>query len=161
MASTGSRAFTAGSEFHRAPPARGGYVIRVLHTNLVLTQSPRPASQAGAAVMGDVGAVVGLGHGLHLRGDRDQLTRIDALPAGRLGHPDRERDERRLLPVAAALFELEVAAFGVGRVVEGIGRLLERLHGALSERVHLLGGTDDDEVVAADMAEEGRRQPDL
>src|SRR5690348_15201633 len=101
MASTGSRAFTAGSEFHRAPPARGGYVVRVLHTDPALTQSPRSVSQAAATVVGHVRPVVGLGHGLHFRGHGHELTGIDGFAADRLRYANREGDKRGLLCLTA------------------------------------------------------------
>ena len=69
----------------------------------------------------------------------------------------------RLAGCVAAPFgsPAEVAALGVDRVVEGVGGLLERLDRVTGQRLDLLGRADDDEVVAADVADERRRQADL
>src|SRR5215203_3314748 len=82
----GSRALTAGGDFHPAPETR---VLR----HQQRTPSVRGLEAVGAAVHGIAGALLALGHVLELGGGGDELAVVGEGPLGAGGDAERDRDD--------------------------------------------------------------------
>ena len=179
---TGSRAYrgcahriTAGSEFHRVPPARGGLrpesctqsgdVATAEATYVTAGATAHGSSRVRSAARRRSIATYEPGWLLatFFISEATAITSrgsVNRRPLGvDCGHADGEGDQGGPVLVAAPVGHLDVAALRrrPGRRAASAA-CLEVGHRALGQRQHLVGRADEDEVVAADVAEEDRRQ---